>query len=632
LIILTQKAFIKGFHRIYLKEELFGQASKIFLNKFMNEIEQIKERINVADLIGEYLKLERAGSNLKGLCPFHNENTPSFMVNPERNFWYCFGCQKGGDVFSFLQEIEGLEFREALERLAERTGVELKKFQGQDWQAAKSRKQRLGEILDLATAFFEKQLQASRRGKEIQEYLRKRGVSQESQDQFQLGYAPEGWSFLLDFLKSRGYSPEDIAQTGLLVERNQVGNSSDRYYDRFRDRIMFPVLDLSGQVVGYSARVAPGGDEQNAKYINTPQSSSYDKSKLLYGLYQGRTEIKKQDFVIVVEGNMDVIASFEGGFTNTVAVSGTSLTDQQLSIISRYTNNVKLCFDLDEAGRQASLRSIQACLKKEMEVEVILLPDQLKDVSEVVQKDPNLWKDSVERAFPVMEYFFQEAFRNYPLEGKEGGELIKNKKLITQELLSIIKDIADPLEKNYWLKKLALRLEVEEELLLEILRKFELKKQRDSARIKQTDSSDTKSQPNLSSLSRQSQLEELLLGLMVTCHEQLAREIKEINLEEFSDKNRELLKVIKDEDDFFQNSQLNALAARFQFNYNKKDGFSEREVAPGEEFSDLKGQLKKERTKQELEQINQAIKRAEEAGNEEEIQKLLEHFSQLSKS
>jgi DNA primase len=597
----------------------------------MNETEQIKERLNVADLISEYLKLERAGGNLKGLCPFHNEKTPSFMVNPEKNFWYCFGCQKGGDIFTFLQEIEGLEFREALERLAERAGVELPKFQRQDWKAAKSRKQRLGEILELATVFFEKQLQASKKGRKIQEYLKNRAISEESQEQFRLGYAPEGWSFLLDFLKSRGYLPEDIAQTGLLVENSQRGNSADRFYDRFRDRIMFPVLDLSGEVVGYSARVAPGGDEQSAKYINTPQSDFYDKSKLLYGLYQGRTEIKKQDFVVVVEGNMDVIASFEAGFSNAVAVSGTALTEEQLEVIARYTNNVKLCFDLDEAGKKASLRSIQTCLKKEMEVEMILLPSEVKDVSDLVQKDPKLWKESIEGAYPVMEYFFQEAFGRHSLKEGGAGEMVKNKKAIARELLNVIKDIADPLEKNYWLKKLALKLEVEEQVLLEILEKFELKKQRESVRIKQREpvSSQEHSQ-SISGLSRQEQIEELLLGLLTAHYSQLKKEVETISPEEFTEKNRELLVKLTQGGDFSQDAQLNSLAARFQFSYDKSRGFSEREIAPQEEFAQLKGQLDKERRRQDLEQVNQAIKRAEEAGNEEEVQKLLERFSQLS--
>ena len=307
-----------------------------------NNIEKIKERVDIVDLISSYLKLQKAGVNYKAKCPFHNEKTPSFSVSPERQVWHCFGCGKGGDQFTFVQEIEGADFPEALRILARRAGVELEHFD----RSLQNEKTRLLEICELASTFFEKQLWHSNAGAKVLAYLKDRGVEESSVREFQLGYAPDSWDSLSAFLKSRGYGEQEIFNAGLSVKKETGG-----YYDRFRSRITFPVLDINGQTVGFTGRDFDSGKKEDreiklAKYVNTPQTLIYDKSRVIYGLDKAKTEIRKKDKCVVVEGNMDVILSRQAGAENVVASSGTALTEQHLKTIKRYTNNLALCFPM----------------------------------------------------------------------------------------------------------------------------------------------------------------------------------------------------------------------------------------------------------------------------------------------
>ena len=302
-------------------------------------VEEIKSRINVVDLVGDYIKLQKAGANFRACCPFHNEKTPSFMVSEEKQIWHCFGCGKGGDVFGFLMELEGLEFKEVLKILADKAGIQLPEYNP---QKASSKNKTL-EILELVTKFYEKQLWDGSGKDKILKYLHDRQLKDESIKDFRLGYAPDGWRNILKFLLDRGYKAEEIMETGLLVEKTDTdanqrmeSESTNKYYDRFRDRIIFPIADPMGKIIGFSARVAPGGDESQAKYINTPETMAYHKSKVLYGIDKAKQEIKNQDFTLLVEGNTDVIAAHQAGLKNTVAVSGTALTADQLDILKRY--------------------------------------------------------------------------------------------------------------------------------------------------------------------------------------------------------------------------------------------------------------------------------------------------------
>lgn len=427
-----------------------------------SETEEIKTRLSIVEVLGEYIRLERAGANWRANCPFHNEKSPSFMVSEDKQIWHCFGCQKGGDIFGFVMEMEGLDFRGALELLAEKAGVELKKTN----PAQAAQKNKTLDILEMATKFYQAHLLQTASGKKILEYLKDRGIDDESIKNFRLGYAPNSWTHVLDFLIKNGFTEQEIAKTGLLVESQKSGGR--RFYDRFRDRIMFPIADVNGKVVGYSARVSPGGDESQAKYVNTPETEVYHKSKILYGISRAKSEIRQQKSVLLVEGNMDVIAAHQAGIQNTVAVSGTALTEEHLNIIKRYTDNIKMCFDMDSAGEAATKKSLRLCFEKEINAQVVQLPSG-KDAADLVKSDPGALKVAVEGAQSAMEYLFANTFKKFD------KEKVEDKKIITQELLEMIGYLANDVEKNHWLKKLATELEIEENVLTDILKRARLK-------------------------------------------------------------------------------------------------------------------------------------------------------------
>lgn len=587
--------------------------------------EKIKERISAVDLIGEYLKLERVGTNFRALCPFHSEKTPSFMVNPDRNFWYCFGCQKGGDIFSFVQEIEGLSFQETLYRLAERSGVEVPRFQGKERnKEIGDEKKRILEILETATLFFQTQLEKSQQGKKIKEYLFQRGLTQEALEVFRLGFIPAGWRHLLDFLLSQGYLLSDIEKTGLLVKKeNMAINDKQAYYDRFRERIIFPIVNYFGQVVGFSARILPGGDEKNAKYINTPQTLVYDKSSVLYGFYQAKSEIKKQNRVILAEGNMDIVASFSAGVKNIIGISGTAFSQKQAQLIKRLTDKVSLCLDMDEAGRKATKKSIKICLENDLETDVILLPKGNKDINDLVIKDKMLWQSVIkEKAVPVMKYFFQEAFVKYDKDDPRG------KKMIVRDLLNLIKDIADPVEKTYWLKKLSQKVEIDSEILVGILEKIKTNKSLENQRNKEF-SREKKSIKKIAN--RLDFLQEQALGIFFLFQNELRTRVTSSEEEffegEYADFWKRMLALEK-----FSRQELNRLenfAVKARFDFDQGTGFREKNLDPFSEWQAILANIKKERKKKLLSQLTADIKRADKMGDEETFLILSQEYNQL---
>jgi len=443
------------------------------------DLEEIKNRLNIVDVLGEYLRLTKTGTNYRALCPFHNEKSPSFMVSEDKQIWHCFGCQKGGDIFSFVMEIEGLEFRDALKQLAEKAGVELKKVA----PGTVEKKNRTLEILELATRFYEIQLWKGAGKEKIINYLKERGLTEESIKLFRLGYAPGGWRNVLSFLLSRGYEIGEILRTGLLVQKTRnkeqetkednnlnAGHwslTSDSCYDRFRDRIIFPISDYSGKVLGYSARVAPGGDESQAKYVNSPETEVYHKSKVLYGIDKAKSEIKQKDFALLVEGNMDVIAAHQAGIKNVVAVSGTALTPTQLDTLKRYTKNLKMLFDMDAAGEAATKKSISLALEKNISVQIVELPFG-KDAADVAGRDPEKLRRAIEKAKSAMDYLYDKAFSKFDRSRAEG------KKQISEALLEMIASLSSEVEKSHWIKKLAQGLDVSEQALTAELKKAKL--------------------------------------------------------------------------------------------------------------------------------------------------------------
>lgn len=435
--------------------------------------EEIKARLNIVELISTYVRLEKAGAHYKACCPFHQERSPSFMVNEEKNMWHCFGCGKGGDAFAFVMEIEGLDFREALTLLAEKTGVELPKYRVAE-PGAKENKDRLFALLELATKFYEKQLWDGAGKDRILKYLRERGLSDESIRQFRLGYAPDGWRHQLEFFTKKGFTLTELEQTGLLIKKESAAPRDTAHtvsggYDRFRDRIMFPIFDIFGHVIGYSARVAPGGDESQAKYINTPETPIYHKSRALYGLFHAKQTMKQTGMTVIVEGNMDVIAMHQAGIGNTVAVSGTALTDEQLNLMKRYGKEVRLFFDMDGAGQKAAKKSAELALEKELEVSVVALPFG-KDAADMGRDDAEKLREVVAEAQPALKYFLSTSIAKHDLSTPSG------KRQVVDEYTELLQVVKNPIERAEAIKDLARAIEMDERMITGIVNKLFLEK------------------------------------------------------------------------------------------------------------------------------------------------------------
>jgi len=572
---------------------------------------EIKSRIDIADLIGEYITLKRVGSGYQGLCPFHAEKNPSFYVSPQRQSFKCFGCGAYGDIFTFVMKIDGVEFKEALGMLAQKAGVELKHFDS----AQNTIRQRLLQLNEDATRFFEKQLEKSKAGKEIQLYLAKRKINPESIKKWRLGYAPEKWRALLDFLQPLGFSKEEVVQAGLAID-NEKKHS---VYDRFRGRIIFPINNLSSQVIGFGGRVKPGKeDDQGAKYLNTPTTLLYDKSRVLYGLEKARGKIREEDQVILVEGYTDVIASHQAGFTNTVSVSGTALTPYQAEILKRYTDKVAIAFDMDEAGQSAAQRSIGLLQEKGFLIRVITVAGHL-DPAEIIGKSSQNWKKAIEESQSIFDFYFQRAFASYSKEEPEG------RKEISAILLPLLARIPNRIEQAHWIQKLAQALKVDEESIVNELTRRGKEETRSS---KGEGAELEKVVPSSSTqLSRRQKLEERVLALIsaqelspdsITLQQaaffspasrKVIRQWKKGKLQQAREKSREL-------DNF-----LNALALEID----------QEEIAGEEELEICLAELEQLEIKEKLGKLAQEIEEAENGKKESLLEKLTQEFQKLSR-
>ena len=538
-----------------------------------SQIEEIKSKLNVLDVVGSYMKLTKTGINYRGVCPFHPEKTPSFFVSPTRQMWHCFGCGLGFSIFDFVMKIEGVEFGDALRILANKAGIELKRENVQ----LKTERQRLYEICDLACLFFEKQLESSSIGKEAEDYLLKRGITKESIKKWRIGYSPDTWNGLTDFLVGRGYQREEIIKAGLAIEKSArigyaegiaggEGNKSDSY-DRFRGRIVFPVFNLNSQVVGFGGRVfksrlqspnniedsrynrsnrgsstvSPSGQDTIAKYINTPQTLIYDKSNLLYGLNNAKLAIRKQNQCVVTEGYTDVIMCHQAGFENTVAASGTALTSQHLNILKRYSENLVLAFDADIAGDSATKRGINSAQIQGFNIKIIgnYLPAQagLKDTdpADIILKDAKQWDNYVSQAKSIMDYYFDSAFSNFNKTTPEG------KKEIGRIILPAIKRLQNKIEQSHWVQKLSEKLEVKEEVVLEELVRVKINSPEELL-IDQKPSFEDRQ--NLGVEGRKKLIEEKVISLILKNPDNI-KFIDELHVILFSEKTRRFLEELK---------------------------------------------------------------------------------------
>jgi DNA primase len=422
----------------------------------MDEVEEIKRRIDIVDLISNYLTLKKAGANYKAVCPFHQEKTPSMMVSPEKQIFKCFGCGEGGDIFSFVMKMENLEFREALEMLADRAGVKLSRHDPKQAQVQTDRKTRLYKINDLSAQVFHKILTSHSAGKAALKYLRDRKLTDQTIKDFQIGYAPSA-RILKDFLSKRGFCDQEIVEAG----------SPDRFFRR----IMFPIRDTMGHTIAFTGRVTQ--KDQQPKYLNTADTIIFHKGRLLYNLDQSKAAIKQERATIVVEGQMDVIASHQAGVKNVVATSGTALTEEHLRILYRYTPNVIFSFDGDTAGLATAKKAYEMAIAEKMNVKMVELGD-FKDPGEMIAADSEAWHKAVKDAVPVVVWYFDLAFKKRGIDSeKEANFSAQEKKEIAKELLPIIKIIPDSIEQAHYIGLLANKLGIKEEIIFTALERVE---------------------------------------------------------------------------------------------------------------------------------------------------------------
>jgi DNA primase len=439
---------------------------------------EVKNKLSIVDVVGEAVQLRKAGTIFKGLCPFHGEKTPSFVVTPARESWHCFGCGEGGDIFSFVMRREGLSFPEALKRLAAKAGIEIDERTSRD----DARKAKLREVLEQAIAFYHAVLTQSKTGAPALEYLHKRGFTDATIERFQLGWAPDGWDQMIKMLKSRrNVDVADLAEVGLTTVRPNGRGA----YDKFRSRVIFPIRDASGAAVGIGGRILPpaaGPDgaaiahsnSEAPKYLNSPATALFDKSRTLYLIERARGEIRKGEEAVLVEGYTDALMAHQAGFENVVASLGTALTPAQVAVIARYAREIVLAYDVDPAGQHAGsiggaelFKLIGALAAEETGVEitrvrVARLPEG-KDPDEVIRETPDLWREAIRTAQPIIEFLIDYYATAFDVRRPEG------KRHAVAALVPLLREIRDPVVRDGYLQTLARRTGVEERVLLEAL-------------------------------------------------------------------------------------------------------------------------------------------------------------------
>lgn len=406
----------------------------------MDAVEEIKSRLNIEDVVGEYVELKRAGRNFKGLSPFAPEKTPSFMVSPEKGIWHDFSSGKGGNVFSFVMEMEGLEFKEALELLARKANVDLEQFKGSRGRGNGALKERLFEANELACKFY--QVQFSKNQTALEYVFKKRQFTKETALAFRLGYAPNNGSALIDFMKKQGFSEQELTKAGLTARRYRGG-----VQDMFRGRLMVALQDQQGRVIGFTARLLE--DDPNApKYLNTPQTVLYDKSRHVYGLHLAKDSLRRDKFAVLVEGNLDVIASHQADVRNVVATAGTALTEMHLKTISRFTGDLRLAFDQDKAGLAATERAIPIAHKVGVKLNIVSIPAG-KDPDELIKKDPQLWIEAISKPAYAIDWLITQYATRLDLDKAP------DKREFSDVTLAVVRQLPDKVEQDHYVRKIA---------------------------------------------------------------------------------------------------------------------------------------------------------------------------------
>lgn len=588
-----------------------------------DEIQEVKERIDIVQAISEYVSLKRSGRNFTALCPFHKETSPSFYVSPERQIWHCFGCDRGGDVFAFLMEKEGLSFGEALRILAQKAGVELSRGYSAGQQ---EKRERLLRINLLASEFYHHLLVRHKVGQRARVYLENRGISQTSVKDFNLGYAPKSWEATGKFLLSKKFSLEELYASGLIIRREKVQHGRSEWYDRFRGRIMFPIYDFLGRTLGFTARTL---EQEEPKYLNSPDSLVFSKGKLLYGLNLAKDAIREKDYLVLVEGSMDVISLHQRGIMNCSAPLGTGFTPEHAKLIKRFTSNVMLVFDNDEAGRQATFRAIEILVASALQVKVASIKEA-QDPDELARKNPALLKDILRNAQPYLEYLFSEGRRQFNLSSERG------KQRLAQFVLPVVDVVQDAIVREAHVKRIAEELQVSERSVWEELEKIR------SVEVEEKEKSELITFPRKS---RQERVEERFLSLILNAIPswlslpRVKKVLRSIRKDYFvNEQLAEIWQVLCQVWRKKHNLDIKTLAAEFKSPLVQR--FDLLLLAPGvkienkDEFTQeldlLKRQLTEFYYKGKLRDYTFKLKQAEKSGDEKEKERLKRKIQEIS--
>jgi len=472
-------------------------------------LEEIRNRCDIIDIISEYVHLKPAGKGFKGLCPFHGEKTPSFMVSPEKQLFHCFGCGEGGNVFNFLMKYEKLSFFEAVKMLAKKSGVSLPVDEEKE-NFLNREKEILYKLNNLAANYYRECLFRTNQGKKVINYFKKRGINDTSVELYRLGYAPPGWDALTNFLKKKGYTYEELIKAGLIKKSKIEG----KYIDYFRDRIIFPIFHLSGRVIGFGGRVL---DDSLPKYINSPETLVYNKGSNLYNLNFAKEDIRKKNCIIIVEGYTDVLITQQYEFNNVVASLGTALTTKQIDLIKRFTDTVLIAYDADSAGNMATLRSLDLLVKAGLGIKVLALPQGYDPADFLIKKGRTPFQNLIDRSLSLIDYKLKLLYSNYSIKTIEG------KVKVIKEILPTLSVIGNEVELRAQTKKISEELKLSEEAIL-----IELK------RYKRGLKDSSHNFIKLNSESGNIKAEKILIGCMLE-NEKIARDIlKKLKAKDFS--------------------------------------------------------------------------------------------------
>ena len=598
----------------------------------MDQVEEVKSKVDLVEIVSSYIPLKKSGRNFAGLCPFHGEKTPSFFVSPERQAFKCFGCGEAGDVFTFLEKIEGWEFREALEELAKRVGVKLKSFV--PTEKTKTR-EKLLEIHKLVSRFYNHLLLNHPVGEKARKYLEGRGIKKPIWENFNLGYAPNAWENTFDFLTKHGFDIADIATSGLVIARERSRDNS--FYDRFRDRLVFPLKDSRGEVVGFSGRIIEGGSSvkglasrEGPKYLNSPQTPIFEKGAILFGFYEVRNAIKEKNEAVLVEGEFDMLSAFQAGVGNVVASKGTALTEKQVALLARTCENVFLCFDTDLAGDAAARRGIELLDLAGVTVKVVGLGNY-KDPDEFVRKDAGGFKKAIGESSNIYDYFIDSAVRRFDPKTVEG------KKKIGREITPMLSKISDEMVRAHYTAKLANVLDLDINMVAAAIEK----------KVENVFIDETKfeKQGEVQAASGATNLEEYFLALFIWQDEILTSNNWDLTEGDFSDlaccdfwkATSAIIKASKKAKKTLSAKHLiKRLSEKFSafvdnlYLVNVSPDFAEKELW-GEEIAKVARRIKVASLKRQLEEISSKIKTAEVSLRANEVKKLTEEFDKCAK-